>query len=86
MTNRKGFLQRLLAAPYLVWAAIFIVVPMGMVMYYAFTDAAGNFTLQNFQSITAFSHTFMLSIWMGALATAICLLISYPLAYIISRM
>lgn len=76
----------MLAAPYLVWAAIFIVVPMGMVVYYAFTDAAGSFTLENFGSISAFSHTFTLSIWLGAVATAICLLISYPLAYIISRM
>lgn len=86
MTNRRGFLQRLIAAPYLVWMVIFIVVPLGMVLYYAFTDANGAFTLQNFSEISGFSHTFMLSIWLGAIATAICLLIAYPLAYIISRM
>ncbi len=86
LTNRRGFGQRLLAAPYLVWAAIFIVVPLAMVIYYAFTDANGAFTLQNFSDISNFSHTFVLSIWLGALATVICLLIAYPLAYIISRM
>jgi spermidine/putrescine transport system permease protein len=86
LTNRRGFLQRLLAAPYLVWAAIFIVVPLGMVLYYAFTDQNGAFTFQNFEAITGFTDTFTLSIWLGALATLICLVISYPLAYIISRM
>lgn len=86
MTKSRQFGQRLLAAPYLVWAAIFIVVPMGMVLYYAFTDANGHFTLQNFQEIHTFANTFMLSIWMGAISTLICLLIAYPLAYIISRM
>ncbi len=86
MTKRKGLAQRLLSAPYLVWAAIFILVPLAMVIYYAFTDANGRFTLQNFSDIAGFSHTFTLSIWLGALATVICLVIAYPLAYIISRM
>ncbi len=86
MTKRKGFMQRLLAAPYLVWAALFIIVPLIMVIYYAFTDKNGAFTFDNFSQIAAFTHTFTLSIWLGAVATVICLVIAYPLAYIMSRM
>ncbi len=85
MTNPRALRQKLVAAPYLVWAAVFIVVPLAMVAYYAFTDPAGNFTLSNFHEIAGFSHTFILSIWLGLLSTIICLLISYPLAYLITR-
>ena len=86
MTKRKGVLQRLLAAPYLVWAALFIIVPLAMVIYYAFTDKSGSFTFQNFSEIANFTHTFTLSIWLGAVSTVICLVIAYPLAYMMSRM
>lgn len=75
-----------MAAPYLVWAVIFIVVPLLMVLYYAFTDQNGAFTLNNLKEITAFADTFLISIWLGAVATVICLLIAYPLSYLISRM
>ncbi len=88
MNKRKRTLtQRLVSAPYIVWAAIFIVVPLLMVFYYAFTDAeTGSFTFSNITAISGFADTFVISIWLGAVATEICLLISYPLAYFITKL
>ena len=45
--GQRGLLQKLILAPYSVWAALFIVVPLGFVAYYAFTDSNFNFTLDN---------------------------------------
>ena len=75
-----------ISGPYLVWMVLFIVVPMGMVAWFAFTDnVTGGFTLDNILRIGNYSNVFVRSIWLGALAMLICLLIGYPLAYIISR-
>ena len=52
-----------------------------MVAYYAFTDADGNFTLDNIMQIGDYTTTFILSSSYGAVATVICLLIAYPFAY-----
>ena len=81
MTKKSSLMSRLAGAPYLVWAALFIIVPLGMVAYYAFTDATGAFTLDNMAQISKYTDTFILSIWLGLLATVICLIIAYPLAY-----
>jgi spermidine/putrescine transport system permease protein len=85
MTKKSSLMSRLAGAPYLVWAALFIIVPLGMVAYYAFTDASGAFTLDNVAQIGKYTDTFILSIWLGLLATVICLLIAYPLAYIMAQ-
>ena len=71
--------------PYLVWMIIFIVVPMALVFIFAFTDRSGNFTFQNLQSVGQYSNVFLRSIWLGAVATIISLVLGYPLAYIISK-
>ena len=65
--------------------AIFIVVPMILVVIFAFTDKSGRFTLENIAAVGQYSNVFLRSIWLGAIATGICLLVGYPLAYIISR-
>lgn len=82
----KSFGSRLIAAPYLVWSVIFIVVPMLMVAYYAFTDANGQFTLSNLAALPNYADIFLLSIWYALLATVISLVLAYPLSYILSRM
>ena len=71
--------------PYGIWMAIFIVVPMILVVIFAFTDKSGRFTLENIAAVGQYSNVFLRSIWLGASATGICLLVGYPLAYIISR-
>ncbi len=73
------------AAPYIVWMAIFIIVPMILVVFFAFTDQSGNFTFKNIAGVGQYSNVFVRSIWLGALATLISLLIGYPLAYIIAH-
>ena len=73
-------------SPYLVWMILFTVVPMLLVLYFAFTDHSGAFTLKNLQQVGQYSNVFLRSIWQGALATVICLLLGYPLAYIIAHM
>jgi ABC-type spermidine/putrescine transport system, permease component I len=74
------------AAPYTVWMAIFIVVPMMLVVAFAFTDRNGAFTLRNIEGVGQYSNVFLRSIWLGAVATVICLVLGYPLAYIISHL
>lgn len=83
--KKKTLSARLLAAPHIVWSALFIVAPLIMVAYYSFTDADGNFSLANIQALSSYKEVFLNSIWYGIVATVICLVIAYPTAYIISR-
>ncbi len=85
MGKKSTLLSRVIGAPYILWAVLFIIVPIGMVAYYAFTDATGAFTFQNMLEIGKYTDTFLLSIWLGLLATVISLVIAYPLAYIIAN-
>ncbi len=84
MNKKSSLMSRLAGAPYIVWAALFIIVPLCMVAYYAFTDKSGAFTLSNMANIGKYADTFILSIWLGLLATVISLVIAYPLAYIMA--
>ena len=58
---------------------------MLFVLYFAFTDGNGNFTTDNITAMGQYSHTFILSIAFALIATVVCLLIGYPLAYFMSR-
>ena len=78
--------SKLLSAPYTVWMSIFIILPMVLVGYFAFTDKQGSFTLENILSVGQYSNVFLRSIWLGAVATVICLVLGYPLAYIIAKL
>ncbi len=81
MKNKRS----LFAVPYVGWMALFVVAPIVMVVIYAFTTAAGGFTLENFSSMGTYASVFTRSFWLAILATLICLLIGYPAAYLISR-
>ena len=76
-----------MASPYVVWSAIFIVVPLLMVAYYAFTDASGAFTLENVTKIIEYNFLkiFGVSILYAFIATVITLILSYPLAYFMTK-
>ncbi|MBR2460893.1 MAG: ABC transporter permease [Clostridia bacterium] len=78
-------MARICASPHIVWAIIFIVAPLLFVAYYAFTDQNGRFTFSNIAELSAHWETFLLSVCFSLIATAICLLIGYPLAYAISK-
>ncbi len=84
--NRKvGLWARMAAVPHSVWVVMFIVAPLLFVAYYAFTDRNGAFTLDNIMSLSYYGNTFLMSVCFSLIATAICLLIGYPLAYFMSK-
>lgn len=78
--------KKLIASPYLLWMVVFIVVPIIMVGYFAFTDPDGRFTLDYIAEVGQYTNIFIRSIWLAAIATVICLLIGYPCAFILSKM
>ena len=77
--------SRTAATPFALWMSIFTVVPMAIVVWFAFTDESGAFTMANIAQIWQYAGTYVDSIWMGALATVICLVLAYPVALGISR-
>ena len=85
--QNKSLMARIMAAPHVVWSVLFIVAPMMFVFYYAFTDKSGAFTLDNIAQLASPSYLtiFVRSGAFALVATAICLLVAYPLAYAISR-
>lgn len=84
----RKFRQQFLAGPYLIWIIGFILLPLAMIMYYAFTGSDGSFTLSNLAAIAEESsrHAMGLSLELGLICTLICLLLSYPLAMILNNM
>ena len=84
--KKRSFFEHIATTPYIFWASIFIVGPLLVVLYFAFTDQEGKFTLGNILSLSSYSHTFIMSLGFALIATVICLLIGYPLAYCMSRM
>ncbi len=74
------------SAPYLVWMVVFIVVPLLMVVYFAFTNENGQFTLEYISDVGQYANIFMRSIWLAIIATVICLVVAYPVSYMLSRM
>ena len=96
-TARPARRQVLALGPYSAWAVLFILVPLLFVAYYAFTDDNFRFTLEHIQRFfTATSsaeggevHTYLLIFWrslkLALISTAICLVLGYPIAYIMAR-
>lgn len=78
-------MKKVISAPYLIWMAIFVVVPLIMVAYFAFF-VDGHFTLDYVASVSQYTNIFIRSIWLAAIATVICLVIAYPVAMILSEM
>lgn len=78
--------KKLISAPYTIWMAVFIVVPLAMVAYFAFTDGNGNFTLDYIANVAQYTNIFVRSIWLAAIATVICLVIAYPASFILATM
>ena len=77
--------SRGVAIPYLIWMILFTVLPLGIIVVYAFTSTNGSFTMSNIVAVGDYVAVIFRSVWLSAIATAICLIMAYPLAYIISR-
>lgn len=83
--KQKSLSKKLVASPYLLWAAIFIIVPLVFVVYYSLVDANGAFTLEYVSQIGKYKDIMLNSIWLGFIATVISLVMAYPLAFIMAR-
>ena len=85
--NKKSLLQKAVAAPHVMWAVLFIIAPLLFVVYYAFTDKDGNFTFDNIAELAQASYLeiFLRSLCFAFLATVICLVIAYPIAYFMTK-
>ncbi|MCD8032111.1 MAG: ABC transporter permease [Bacteroides sp.] len=74
--------------PYIIFAAIFVVLPLLLIVFYAFTDENGHPTLQNFAKFFAHPeaiNTFVYSIGIAIITTLACILLGYPAAWILSN-
>lgn len=77
--------NKALAAPYLIWMALFTIVPLAIVAYYAFTDVStGSFTLDNIANLGNYMPILIKSIWLALISSLICIVIGYPVAYYIA--
>ena len=75
-----------LASPYLIWMALFTVIPLLIVCYYALTDSDGHFTLANLVSVSGYGSVFARSLLLALIATVVCLVIAFPVGYFLSRL
>ena len=74
--------------PYALFLIIFVVMPLLLIVVYAFTDAEGAFTFANFRKFMMHPesiNTFVYSIGIAVITTLVCLLLGYPAAYILSQ-
>ena len=80
-----------LAGPYVLWMALVVIVPILLVVVYAFTTSGetaadiGGFTLDNFSRMGTYTVIFARSFLLALVATLVCLLIGYPLAYVMAK-
>lgn len=86
--NKNVKKNALFASPYIIWIAAFIIIPLLFIVYYGFTDRAGNFTLENIKAIARpeYHEALVLSLILAVVSTIICLLLAYPLALILRNM
>lgn len=85
---RLHFSRKQLGIPYAVFLICFVIAPLFVVLYYAFTDGQGRFTVQNFANFFTSPNTIGTLCYSFAVAVAVtlcCVLIAYPVAYILAR-
>lgn len=78
-------MKKIAAAPYLVWMVLFIILPLILVIIFAFTDNDGMFTLNNFSDVVDLGRIFARSFLLAIISSIICLLLGYPAALALSR-
>ncbi len=81
--------RRSWSLPYILFMAVFVVMPLVLIMIYAFQSKDGSFSMENFQRFVnqpEAANTFIYSIGIALITTIICLVLGYPAAYILSRM
>lgn len=86
--KRHFFDRRQLTIPYLIFLILFVVLPLLVILYYGFTDGEGNLSFSNFAAFFCSSKmmgTLVYSLAIGITVTFVCLLIAYPVAYILAK-
>ena len=73
------------AVPYVGWMALMVVIPILIMVVYAFTTAEFQGTLENFAEMGAYTSVFLRSFRLALVATLVCLLIGYPVSYWMAR-
>ena len=73
------------AIPYVIWMALFVVIPILIMVVYAFTTSEFGFTLENFSSMGVYTTVFGRSFKLAIIATLVCVLIGYPVAYVMAK-
>ena len=85
--KKLHFSRKALAVPYALYLLAFVVIPVCVLFFYAFTDGDGNFTLSNligFFNNPNTTGTLCYSLAVAFVTTVVCLLIAYPAAYILA--
>ena len=78
--------RQFLSGPYLVWMFLFTLIPLAIVVYYAFTDSVtGAFTMKNMASMGSYLPIFLRSVWLAVVSAIICLVLGYPVAWCIAQ-
>ena len=78
--------SRKLSIPYIFWMLIFTMIPIVMIGLTAFRNKAGEFSLEPFVKAYDYRNVFLKSLWIAFLSTLICLVLAYPIAYLLSKM
>ena len=73
--------NKFLGIPYIIWMAIFVVIPLFLILGYALTTRDGGITLENFTKLASYTGVFADSFLLAIIATLVCLIIGYPIAY-----
>jgi len=82
---RNAMKPKHFAIPYVGWLAIFVVAPILLVFFFAFTTPEGTLTFSNFENMYLFMPVFLRSFRLAFVATVICILLGYPVAYILAK-
>lgn len=87
LSLERGFSMksRVIAVPYIIWMCVFTIIPLALVVVFAFTDKNGGITLDNVAAMKDYMDVLFRSIGFAFIATVICLLLAFPASYIISR-
>ena len=78
--------SRKLSIPYIFWMLVFTMIPIVMIGITAFRTKDGGFSLEPFRKAFGYSNVFLKSLLIAFLSTLICLILAYPLAYLLTKM
>ncbi len=71
--------------PYIAWMVVFTIIPIALILFYAFTDSSGSFSFEAFAKAFGYTNVFLKSLWIAFISTLICLVVAYPVGYFMSR-